>query len=136
MTIGDARVLVTTTTLYRKKVAPIRPLLTGLEHVLVVPDDPEPIPDGTCNLMRLLEQSTAAGAVEPTTPDDKALLHFTSGTTGRPKGAVHVHAAVVAHAATARYALDLQAEDVFWCTADREWVTGTSYGMIAPLCSG
>ena len=65
-----------------------------------------------------------------------ALLHFTSGTTGRPKGAVHVHEAVLAHAVTGRYALDLHDGDVFWCTADPGWVTGTSYGIIAPLVCG
>ncbi len=65
-----------------------------------------------------------------------ALLHFTSGTTGKPKGAVHVHEAVVAHHVTGRYALDLHPDDVFWCTADPGWVTGTSYGIIAPLTNG
>jgi acetyl-CoA synthetase len=67
---------------------------------------------------------------------DPALLHFTSGTTGTPKGAIHVHEAVLMHFATARYALDLQADDIFWCTADPGWVTGTSYGIIAPLLHG
>ena len=62
-----------------------------------------------------------------------ALIHFTSGTTGLPKGAVHVHAAVVAHAATGRMALDLHPGDIYWCTADPGWVTGTSYGIISPL---
>ena len=65
-----------------------------------------------------------------------ALLHFTSGTTGKPKGAVHVHEAVVAHHITGRLALDFHPEDVFWCTADPGWVTGTSYGIIAPLTCG
>ena len=65
-----------------------------------------------------------------------ALLHFTSGTTGRPKGAVHVHEAVVAHHVTGRLALDLHPEDIFWCTADPGWVTGTSYGIISPLTNG
>ena len=64
------------------------------------------------------------------------MLHFTSGTTGKPKGAVHVHQAVVAHHATSAYALDLRRGDVFWCTADPGWVTGTSYGIIAPLTHG
>ena len=68
--------------------------------------------------------------------DDPALLHFTSGTTGTPKGAMHVHGAVVTHYATGRYALDLHADDIFWCTADPGWVTGTSYGIIAPLLHG
>ena len=65
-----------------------------------------------------------------------ALLHFTSGTTGTPKGAIHVHEAVVAHRETARTVLDLRPGDVFWCTADPGWVTGTSYGIIAPLTLG
>jgi acetyl-CoA synthetase len=64
------------------------------------------------------------------------LLHFTSGTTGAPKGAIHVHDAVVAHHETGRTALDLHDNDVFWCTADPGWVTGTSYGIIAPLTHG
>jgi acetyl-CoA synthetase len=71
-----------------------------------------------------------------TGPEDMALLHFTSGTTGRPKGAVHVHEAVVAHHVTGRLALDLKPDDVFWCTADPGWVTGTSYGIISPLTNG
>jgi len=74
--------------------------------------------------------------IAPTPPDTMSLLHFTSGTTGRPKGAVHVHGAVLAHVATGRFALDLHDDDIFWCTADPGWVTGTSYGVIAPLCCG
>jgi acetyl-CoA synthetase len=71
-----------------------------------------------------------------TSPEDMALLHFTSGTTGRPKGAVDVHEAVVAHHITGRLALDLHPDEVFWCTADPGWVTGTSYGIISPLTHG
>jgi acetyl-CoA synthetase len=74
--------------------------------------------------------------IPPTSPDDRALLHFTSGTTGLPKGAVHVHEAVLMHYATGRYVLDLHPDDVFWCTADPGWVTGTSYGIVAPLLHG
>jgi acetyl-CoA synthetase len=74
--------------------------------------------------------------IPPTNPEQMALLHFTSGTTGKPKGAIHVHGAVVAHMATSRFALDLHPDDVFWCTADPGWVTGMSYGIIAPLVHG
>ena len=42
----------------------------------------------------------------------------------------------MAHHATGRSALDLHPDDVFWCTADPGWVTGTSYGIIAPLAHG
>ncbi|APE31388.1 acetate--CoA ligase [Halomonas aestuarii] len=137
MTLGEGRVLVTTTSLYRRKVAPIRDRLPSLEHVLVVRDDDfEALPEGTRELAPLLEAAASDYTIPATDPETPALLHFTSGTTGKPKGALHVHQAVVAHHATARFALDLRADDVFWCTADPGWVTGTSYGIIAPLSLG
>src|SRR5690606_22771355 len=88
------------------------------------------------DLAQAMAESSADFAAAPTKPDDMALLHFTSGTTGKPKGAIHVHEAVVAHHVTGQFALDLHPEDVFWCTADPGWVTGTSYGIIAPLTNG
>jgi acetyl-CoA synthetase len=83
-----------------------------------------------------MEQAGEEYTIQPTDPEDVALLHFTSGTTGTPKGAVHVHGAVVAHHITGKLALDFHPDDIFWCTADPGWVTGTSYGIIAPLTNG
>ena len=134
--IAGARVLVTTETLYRRKVAPLREQLPCLEHVLLVRESNDPVPGGTRDLGALLDEMSDAFTIGPTDPQDVALLHFTSGTTGRPKGALHVHEAVVAHDVTALYALDLHPDDRFWCTADPGWVTGTSYGIIAPLVHG
>jgi acetyl-CoA synthetase len=135
--LGDARVLVTTTSLYQRKVAAIRQELPGLRHVLVVPDTASAHPaDGTLDFERLLAGASEHFDTVPSRDDDMALLHFTSGTTGTPKGAIHVHGAVVTHYATGRHALDLHADDIFWCTADPGWVTGTSYGIIAPLLHG
>ena len=94
-----------------------------LAHVILIDGDGT-LPD-TLPGRRLMEQASADFTIPPTSPDDIALLHFTSGTTGRPKGALHVHEAVVAHQATGLYALDLHADDIFWCTADPGWVTGT-----------
>ena len=136
MTKGDGRVLVTTEALYRKKVAPVRERLPGLRHVLLVGERTAQAPAGSLDLARALAESSADFTVATTKPDDMALLHFTSGTTGKPKGAIHVHEAVVAHHITGQFALDLHPEDVFWCTADPGWVTGTSYGIIAPLTNG
>jgi acetyl-CoA synthetase len=134
LALGEGKALVTTASLYRKKVAPIRAELPSLAHVLLAGEAGD-IPGGRA-LGPLLEAASPRFEIPATAPADFALLHFTSGTTGRPKGAMHVHEAVVAHHATGRLALDLHDDDVFWCTADPGWVTGTSYGIVAPLSCG
>jgi acetyl-CoA synthetase len=132
---GDAKILVTTDRFYHKKVAPVCDRLPGLEHVLLM--DGEDIPaERVRSLPRVMEKASPDFSIPPTDPEDMAIVHFTSGTTGMPKGAVHVHEAVVTHYITGKYVLDLHPEDVFWCTADPGWVTGTSYGIIAPLTLG
>jgi acetyl-CoA synthetase len=135
--LGDARVLVTTTGLYRRKVAELRGRLRSLRHVVLVGDQDEiaEMP-GVEDFSALMAAAPDAYEIALTAPEDMALLHFTSGTTGMPKGAIHVHEAVVAHRETGRTVLDLRPGDVFWCTADPGWVTGTSYGIIAPLSLG
>lgn len=130
--LGEAAVLVTSPALYRRTIAPIRDRLPALRHVLLT----GPAEPGAHDMAELLAQASTDYEIGPTAPEDPALLHFTSGTTGTPKGALHVHEAVVAHAATAREALDLRPDDLFWCTADPGWVTGTSYGIVAPLVVG
>ena len=135
--IARAKVLVTTDTLYRKKVEALRASLPSLEHVLLVGDPLSIQKLSRVHYLRgLMATADSRFTIGATDPEDAALLHFTSGTTGKPKGALHVHEAVVAHHATARFALDFHPEDVFWCTADPGWVTGTSYGIIAPLTHG
>ncbi|MFE3389925.1 acetate--CoA ligase [Streptomyces anulatus] len=135
MKLGDARALVTTRELYERKVAPVRSRLPHLRHVLLLDSGPAPPPD-TLSFPALTDAAPDNYTVGPTDPTEPALLHFTSGTTGTPKGAIHVHEAVLAHHVTAAYALDLHEGDVFWCTADPGWVTGMSYGIIAPLTLG
>ncbi len=135
MEIGDARVLVTSAALFKRKVAGWWRELPGLSHVLIIDCDGE-APQGTSDLRKLMAEASPHFEATRTMPEDMALLHFTSGTTGRPKGAVHVHEAVVAHHVTGRVALDLHPDDIFWCTADPGWVTGTSYGIISPLTNG
>ncbi|MEQ8964932.1 MAG: acetate--CoA ligase [Azospirillaceae bacterium] len=135
LTIGDGKALVTTAGLYRRKVAQIRGDLPALDHVIVIPDGGTETP-GTLPWDEMTASPAADSTTAPTAAEDMALLHFTSGTTGKPKGAIHVHGAVLHHLASARFALDLHPDDIFWCTADPGWVTGTSYGIIAPLVIG
>ena len=137
LNLGEGAVLVTTELLYRRKVEKIRGELPTLRHVLLAGEDGQPtdVP-GTLDLATLMAAASDEFAIVPTTAEDMSLLHFTSGTTGTPKGAIHVHGAVATHWSTGKYALDLHAEDIYWCTADPGWVTGTSYGIIAPLLHG
>ncbi|MCV2865063.1 acetate--CoA ligase [Defluviimonas sp. WL0075] len=129
MEIGGAAALITTKRLYTRKVAGLRDRLPDLRLVFLTDAEVE----GTRAIGPLTDAASDRFETVPMAPEDSALLHFTSGTTGRPKGVVHVHEAVVAHHTTGRLALDLRPGDVFWCTADPGWVTGTSYGIIAPL---
>lgn len=138
MRLGEGSVLLTSETLYRRKVAAIRERLPALKHVLLYDEnggDTAQI-EGTLNLHQLLAQAEEAFTVANTTADSPALLHFTSGTTGTPKGVLHAHGAALTHRVTGKYALDLHPEDVYWCSADPGWVTGTSYGIFAPLLLG
>ncbi len=140
MTLGGGTVLVTTPALYRRRIARIRERLPNLRHIVLI---------GRGGALKAKEQrpdtvdyhASTAGLdgdyeIGPTPPQTPALLHFTSGTTGLPKGVLHVHEAVVHHRHSAEVALDLGRGDVFWCTADPGWVTGLSYGVIAPLVLG
>ena len=69
-------------------------------------------------------------------PETPSVLHYTSGTTGQPKGAQHVHRSLVSQYLTTKWVLDLKDDDVYWCNADPGWVTGTSYGIIGPWSNG
>ncbi len=135
MAIGEAKALVTTEAFYRRKVEPWRKELTSLETVFLT-DCSANLPPDTINLASALERASEICETVTTFPEDMALLHFTSGTTGKPKGAVHVHEAVVAHNVTGKLVLDFHPNDIFWCTADPGWITGTSYGIISPLTNG
>ena len=135
LAIGSGRVLVTTRALYLEHVAPVRLRLPELVLVLLIDahGDPEP---HTLDFAALLAAAEPFGDPVSTQREEMAVLHFTSRASGAPKGAVHVHDAVTAYYTSALYALDLHPDDVFWCTADPGWITGLSYGVIAPLVHG
>ncbi|QPZ90223.1 acetate--CoA ligase [Thioclava electrotropha] len=128
--IGEANALITTVSIYRRKIAAWRDEIPSLKLVLIIGDE---APDDCVALGPAMAAASEEFETVHTAPEDPALIHFTSGTTGRPKGAVHVHNAVVMHAAAGRYALELTPGTRYWCTADPGWVTGTSFGIISPL---
>ena len=118
----------------------IRDQLPALEKVIIVDRKGEykkPLKADEVFYHDVMGKASEQFDVVQTDPDDYSIIHYTSGTTGKPKGAVHRHFAVVAQYATAKYVLDLHPEkDIYWCTADPGWVTGTSYGMFGPWSLG
>jgi acetyl-CoA synthetase len=138
MQASGATVLVTQPEL-RAKIADILPLLPDLKHIIVVNKGGRssiPLSEGDLNFEELMAMASDADASISTTRESHSVMHFTSGTTGKPKGAVHRHNSVIQQYATGKWALDLHPDDIYWCTADPGWVTGTSYGMIAPWTNG
>ncbi|MCP4629416.1 MAG: acetate--CoA ligase, partial [bacterium] len=130
-----AKVLVTSPML-KKKIAEILPDLPHLEQIIVVNRRKVSLDPGDISYEAVMEQASEDFETVHTSKEDYSIMHYTSGTTGKPKGAVHVHNAVIGHYATAKYVLDLQPDDIYWCTADPGWVTGTSYGMFGPWSNG
>lgn len=132
---GEGKILVTSELLYLQKIVQIKDRLPCLKYILITDID-EDITPNVLSLSKLMAQASSTFEIPQTNENDVALLHFTSGTTGMPKGALHVHKAILMHYITGKFVLDFHPEDIFWCTADPGWVTGTSYGIIAPLVNG
>ena len=118
------------------KVRKIRGQLPNLQHVIVVDADSASLQEReTAFAMERVPRIEHFSAY-PTMAESPSVLHYTSGTTGQPKGAQHVHYSIVAQYLTAKWVLDLQPDDIYWCNADPGWVTGTSYGIIGPWSNG
>ncbi|MCE7792186.1 acetate--CoA ligase [Salipaludibacillus sp. CUR1] len=129
---SGAKVLVTTPELLGR--VPVDEL-PELEKLVIVGDDVKE-DDKTIDFHRQFEQASSTLDIEWVDREDGMILHYTSGSTGKPKGVLHVHNAMIQHYQTAKWVLDLKDDDVYWCTADPGWVTGTSYGIFAPWLAG
>ncbi|MDF1560051.1 MAG: acetate--CoA ligase [Bacteroidales bacterium] len=119
------------------KVRKIRASLPGLEYVIIV-DSIKPSELKPGEILFSLENAEPVEKFEiaPTRAETHSLLHYTSGTTGQPKGVKHVHYSIMSQYLTTKWVLDLRDDDIYWCTADPGWVTGTSYGIIGPWSLG
>ena len=135
---SGASVLITTPDL-RERVKGILPQLPELKHVIIMNKNgrfKDALKPGDLSFEELMARASDQYEIEATQETDYSIMHYTSGTTGKPKGAVHCHRAVLGHYATGKWVLDLQDQDLYWCTADPGWVTGTSYGISAPWSNG
>ena len=135
---SGAKVLIVTPDL-RSRISGILKDLPDLKHVIVINKNnrsQELLAPGDISYEKEMASASSDFQIVPTTEEDFSIMHYTSGTTGKPKGAVHAHLAALQHMATGRWALDLHDDDIYWCTADPGWVTGTSYGMFAPWTNG
>ena len=124
----------------KKHVAKVRKILDKmpyLKHIIVVDHDPQK-PLQEREIAFSLEKAAPVEQLDifPTKAESPSVLHYTSGTTGQPKGVKHVHYSLIAQYLTAKWVLDIRDDDIYWCTADPGWVTGTSYGIIAPFSLG
>jgi acetyl-CoA synthetase len=118
------------------KVRKIREQLPNLRHIIVVDAGDSALQQREVSFPMERAQRVEDFAVYPTVAESPSVLHYTSGTTGQPKGAQHVHYSIVSQYLTAKWVLDLQPDDIYWCNADPGWVTGTSYGIIGPWSNG
>jgi acetyl-CoA synthetase len=136
--LNDAQ---TTAIITQKKHAPkvrkILDRLPNLKHLIIVDHDGKKVL-GEREIAFSLDESPRVEHIEihPTKAESPSVLHYTSGTTGQPKGVKHVHYSLISQYLTAKWVLDLRDDDIYWCTADPGWVTGTSYGIIAPFALG
>ncbi|KMY51278.1 acetate--CoA ligase [Peribacillus loiseleuriae] len=132
LTDSGAKVLITTQALISR--VPVDEL-PDLKHIFLVGENIEET-ETQYDFMKKVAEADKNCSIEWVDRNDGAILHYTSGSTGNPKGVLHVHNAMIQHYQTAKWVLDLQEEDVYWCTADPGWVTGTSYGIFGPWLTG
>ncbi len=118
------------------KIRKIRQRLPFLRQTIVVDADDLPLQEGEASLSMDRLPIIESFSVYPSTAESPSVLHYTSGTTGQPKGAQHVHYSIVSQYLTSKWVLDLHPDDIYWCNADPGWVTGTSYGIIGPWSNG
>jgi acetyl-CoA synthetase len=134
--LGDSRARgIITKKSFLKKLARVRDQLPHLRYIIVADLD-EHQSDDILSYGQLMREASAEFTAPLTCAETPSVLHYTSGSTGKPKGVQHLHRSVLSQNQTAREILQLNEDEIYWCTADQGWVTGTSYGIIGPWSIG
>jgi acetyl-CoA synthetase len=134
--LEDSEAVAIVTTPKLKGRVPVQELPV-LKHVILVGDNENmELESGEISYHSEMQHASDDLEIEWVDREDGMLLHYTSGSTGKPKGVLHVHNAMIQHYQTAKWVLDLREDDIYWCTADPGWVTGTSYGIFGPWLHG
>lgn len=129
---SEAKVLVTTPELLNR--VPVDKL-PKLETIFIVGEyqtDDQKYVDFTSHMKEASDKFETVWVDQ----EDGLVLHYTSGSTGKPKGILHVHGAMTQHYHTMKWVMDIRDTDIYWCTADPGWVTGTVYGVFGPWLTG
>lgn len=132
---SQASVLVTDPELLQR-VYKVKKDLPHLKRIIVVGGDEKKLKKGELSYEKEMEKASEEFHIAHMKPTDSAFMLYTSGTTGSPKGVIHSHLAILHQHLSAKWALDLKEDDVYWCTADPGWITGIAYEILGSWSNG
>ena len=131
---NSAACMLITNSELKKRALEVKSELPELKKIMVI--DNYGVEESEIRYQKEMDEASADFECEHMNPEDIAFMLYTSGTTGKPKGVVHAHIAILQEHLTASWVLDMNDQDVYWCTADPGWVTGIAYEILGSWSNG